>query len=151
MSSQTFQRLTQAALDQHNQIYFYLDQIAGSLDNLRQGLSDVEPMRRLAAQLEGVKERLLEHHQLEEQGGLFQAILDVLPSRRVEIDRLTNQHAKMIEILEMARLHAQRGEPSEADALRVDLDQFLDMFRQHEKHEELLLAQATEKENPIPD
>jgi hypothetical protein len=146
MSSQTFQRLTQAALDQHNQIYFYLDQIAGSLDNLRQGLSDVEPMRRLAAQIEGLKERLLEHQQLEEHGGLFQGVLDALPARRVEIDRLTNQHGKMIEILEMARLHAQCGEVTEADALRVDLEQFIKVFREHEQEEEDLLTQAIERD-----
>ena len=39
---------------------------------------------------------------------MFQAILEALPSRRVEIDRLTNQHAKMIEILEMARSFTRR-------------------------------------------
>ena len=146
MSSQTFQRLTKDALDQHNQIYFYLDQIAGSLDNLKKGLSDVEPMRRLAAQIEGLKERLLEHQQLEEHGGLFQAVLDALPARRVEIDRLTNQHGKMIEILEMARLHAQCGEVTEADALRVDLEQFIEVFREHEQQEEALLRQAIDRE-----
>ena len=145
--SQTFQRLTREALEEHQQIHFFLDQISQTLGKLKEGLSDVEPMRRLAAQLEALKERVVEHQQLEERGGLFQAILDILPARRVEIDRLTNQHTKMIEILEMARLHAQCGDASEADALRVDLERFLDMFRQHEKHEELLLTQAIGKES----
>jgi hemerythrin len=143
---QTFQRLTRQALEEHRQIHFYLDQVAQTLDRLR-GLADAEPMRRLAAQVEGLRERLVEHHQLEERGGLFQAILDALPARRVEIDRLTNQHAKMIEILEMARLHAQCGGVAEAEALRVDLEKFLEMFREHERQEEQLLRQAIGRES----
>ena len=112
--------------------------MAQSLNGLRDGVSDVEPMRRLAAQLQGLRERLLEHNQIEEQGGLFHAVLESLPSRRVEVDRLRNQHGRMIEILEMARIHAQRGDVTEADGLRVDLETFLEMFRQHEDDEEEL-------------
>ncbi len=82
---------------------------------------------------------------------MFQAILEVLPARRVEIDRLTNQHEKMIEILEMARIHAQRGDVGKADALRKDLEQFLDMFRRHEQAEERLLAQALGEQQPTTD
>ena len=140
---QTFSSLTRQALDDHRQIHFYLDQITQSLDRLtREGRSDAEPMRRLAAQLQGFKERLVEHQHAEEFGGLFQGILDVLPACRVEIDRLANQHEKMIEILEMARIHAQRGNVAAADGLRADLLGFLEMFRRHEEAEERLLAQA---------
>lgn len=149
--SQTFQRLTQDAIDEHRQIHFYLDQVAETLKSLKEGLSDVEPLRRLAAQLGGLKERLLEHHQVEERGGLFHAILEALPSRRVEVDRLLHQHDKMIEILEMARIHAQHGEIAEADGLRVDLEEFLETFRQHEHDEEDLLRLALERGNPILD
>jgi hypothetical protein len=144
--SQTFQRLTQETIEEHHQIHFYLDQVAQTLKSLRQGIADVEPMRRLAAQLQGFKERLVEHHQTEEKGGLFHAILEVLPSRRVEVDRLRHQHAKMLEILEMARIHAQCGEVTEADGLRVDLEEFLEMFRQHERDEEDLLRLALERD-----
>ena len=148
--SQTFQGLTRQALEQHKQIHFFLDRIASSLGQL-EGLTDAEPMRRLAAELHGLKERLQEHHTAEETGGLFQAILEVLPARRVEIDRLTNQHEKMVEILELARIHAQRAEVSDAGALRVDLQEFLEMFRRHEEAEERLLAQAIEAEQGTPD
>ena len=138
---QTFQRITHATLEEHRQIHFYLDQICQTLDQFKQGLTDTEPMRRLAAQLEGLRERVEEHNRTEEDG-LFQAILEYLPARRVEVDRLSNQHNRIIEILEMARIHAQRGDVSEADALRVDLEKFLEMFRRHERSEERLLAQA---------
>jgi hemerythrin-like domain-containing protein len=140
--SPTFQGLTRQALEEHRQIHFYLDQIRRSLDGLRPDLTDVEPMRRLAAQIQGLEERLVEHQHAEEAGGLFQGLVEILPASRVEIDRLANQHEKMIEILEMARIHAQRADAGEARGLREDLLQFLEMFRRHEEAEERLLARA---------
>jgi len=140
--SQTFERIGRAALDAHRQIHFYLDRISRSVELLQEGLTDVEPLRRLAAEIEGLKERLAEHIQAEESGGLYQAILDALPACRVEVDRLANQHGRMIEFLEMAQLHAQRGEVADADALRVDFQDFLAMFREHEQAEERLLVEA---------
>jgi len=147
--SQTFQRITRATLEEHRQIHFYLDQICQTLDQFKQGVTDTEPMRRLAAQLEGLRERVEEHNRTEEDG-LFQAILEYLPARRVEVDRLSNQHNRIIEFLEMARIHAQHGDVSEAEALREDLEQFLDMFRQHELDEERLLTQALDREVQRP-
>ncbi len=144
---QTLEQRTQNTLEEHRQIYFYLDQVEVTLNGLRKGLSDIEPMRRLAAQIEGLKERLVDHHQAEEQGGLFQAILEVMPERRVEISRLINEHEKMIEVLEMARIYAQCGELDEADALRVDLRNFLEMFRKHERGEDHLLQEAINRES----
>ena len=147
MSGQpTTLRLARDAQDEHRQIHFFLDQVSQTLRGLREGLSDVEPMRRLAAQLDALKERLREHHQLEERRGMFRSILEQLPEARIEISRLVRQHEKMIEILEMARIHAQCGETSEADALRVDLESFLVMFRNHERDEERLLEQAISRE-----
>ena len=148
--SQTFEGLSREALDEHRQIHFYFDRIARSLKKLKEGAADVEPMRLLAAEIQGLKERLQEHQHHEEDEGLFQAILEVLPARRVEIDRLTNQHGKMIEILEMARIHALRGKVDEADALCADLESFLDMFRRHERAEERLLAQALGDDEELP-
>lgn len=144
--SQTFQRITEETIEEHRQIHFFLDQITVTLDGLKPGMPDAEPMRRLAAQLQGLEERLGEHHESEEKNGLFQAILETMPESRVEISRLVNQHEKMIEILEMARLHAQDGEPGEAAALREDLERFLEMFRAHERDEELLLRRAMRPE-----
>jgi hypothetical protein len=147
----TFQRLSRDAIEQHRQIHFYLDQVEHTLKGLVSDLTTPEPMRRLAAQLQGLKERLLEHHQTEEREGLFQAILEVLPSRRVEVDRLLHQHGRMIEILEMARIHAHHGEPSEAEGLRIDLEGFLRTFRQHERDEEELFRMAAEREHRVLD
>jgi hypothetical protein len=147
MSSPTSQQLARDALDEHQQIHFFLDQIDTALEGLHGELADVEPMRRLAAQIEGLKDRLREHQQLEEQGGLFRVILDSLPEARVEVSRLVRQHERMIDILEMARIHAQCGDVSDAADLRTDLEQFLVMFREHEHAEEKLIKDAIARES----
>ena len=144
---QTLEQRSQDILEEHRQIHFYLDQMEVTLNGLSDGTSDEEPMRRLAAQIEGLKERLVEHHKTEERGGLFQAFLEIMPERRVEISRLINEHDKMIEVLEMARIHAQCGEAGEADALGVDLNHFLEMFRNHERSEDHLLQEAINRES----
>jgi len=141
---QTLEQRTKNTLEEHRQIYFYLDQVEVTLNGLHEGRSDSEPILRLAAQIEGLKERLVDHHKTEEQGGLFQAILEVMPERRVEISRLINEHKKMIDVLEMAHIYAQRGA---ADALRGDLRDFLEMFRNHERSEDHLLQEAINRES----
>ena len=144
---QTLEQRSQDILEEHRQIHFYLDQMELTLGELRTETTDEEPMRRLAAQIEGLKERLVEHHRTEERGGLFQAFLEIMPERRVEISRLINEHEKMIDVLEMARIHAQCGEAAEADALSVDLNRFLEMFRNHERSEDHLLQEAINRES----
>jgi hypothetical protein len=146
--SQTFQRLTFHALEEHGTIHFFLDQLASTLKSLDTGHPDVEPMRRLAAQIEGLIERLKEHFASEESGGLFQAVQDLLPDETVHIRRLTDQHARMLEILEMAKIHAQRGGAQDAGPLRDDLEGFLRVMRAHEDDETTLLRRALERDNP---
>ena len=141
------ERLTAEALEQHQQIHFYLDQITATLDGLDPHADDVAPLlERLTAQIDGFMERLREHHQLEEKRGLFRMILEILPEARVEISRLVKQHQRIIEILEMARLHAQNGTSQDAVGLKEDLASFVQMFRNHERSEELLLRQALSRE-----
>lgn len=149
--SPTLRSIARKAFEGQRQIHFYLDQISQTLELLEPNLGEVEPMRRLAAQLDGLKERLTEHHQTEEGANLFQAILELLPSHRAEIERLMGQHARLLEILEMARLHAAGGELSEASALREDLEQFLESFRRHEREEEQLLLLVRDKEDRVFD
>ena len=143
--TQTFERVSRETLEEHRQIHFYLDQIEVTLKALGQGRSDAESLLRLAAQLEGLKEQLIEHYRAEQQG-LFPAIAELLPDCRVEIDRLSGEHAKMIEILEIARIHVQQSGPASSRELRDDLEGFLELFRRHETQEERLLGRAMEKE-----
>jgi hypothetical protein len=143
--SRIYENLTEQTLEEHRQIHFYLDQIETALRSL-DGATDVEPLRRLAAQLESVKERLVEHHQIEEQGRLYPTILEVLPEAREELLKLRQQHEKMVEVLELARIHAEFGKLEEASDLKSDLEHFLRMIREHEKAEEDLLERAIERE-----
>jgi hemerythrin-like domain-containing protein len=142
----TFPGLTRDTLEEHRQIHFYLDQIEQTLEALTPELGSSEPLRRLAAQIGGLRERMAEHHQAEEQGGLFQALVEAFPTSRSEVERLTREHGRMIEILEMARLHALHGRPEEAAELREDIAHFLDTFRKHERDEERLIARAFDRD-----
>lgn len=144
--SPTLRRLCRETLEEHRQIHFFLDQLKNALESLDTDSGEVEPLRRLAAQVESLRERLEEHFQSEQHDGLFQAILEVLPDARNEVHRLGKQHDRMVEVLEMARIHAQRGEPCEAGPLRTDLKSFLEMMREHEQDEESLLRRALEEE-----
>lgn len=148
--SPTFEGLTEDQLEQHRQIHFYLDQLAVTLEAIAREPEVDDWLRRLGAQLSGLVERLREHQSAEE-GGLFDAILEVLPACRVEIDRLTNQHGKMIEILEMARLHVRNAVAGEADTLRTDVERYLETIRSHESEEEALLARAIARETRAAD
>lgn len=140
--SEIHERLGENALNQHRDIRFFLDRLRSSVAALDPEAGGVGGLRDLVAEIESFKERLEEHHQ-EEETGLFQAIADALPDLETEIHRLTAEHGRMIEILEMARIHAQNDRASDIAALREDLQQFLDTIQDHERAEETLIERAT--------
>jgi len=142
----TFQQLSRRTIDDHQQIDFFLSQLVSTLDSLDETAADTEPLRRLAARIDSLRERLEEHFHHEEHDGLFQAILDILPDAGPAIHRLASQHDRMVEILQMARIHAERGEPCDVGPLRADLKSFLQTMRDHERAEEALLDRAIEEE-----
>lgn len=147
MGSPTFQKLSEQSLEEHQQIHFYLDQLVRTINGLGQARDAVEPLRRLAAQIESLRERVDEHFQLEEHGGLFQGVLDATPGADLEIRRLTSQHVRIVQLLEMARIRARRSVPEEIGTLRDDLDRFLQSMRQHEREEEALLRRALREDD----
>lgn len=144
--SQTFPALTQQTLDEHQQIHFYLVQLERSLGVLAAAPVEVEPLRRLAAQIDGLRERLVEHFAAEEEGGLFRAISDLMPDTRGEVQALAEQHVRALELLEMSRIRAQYGEVAESAVLRSDLENFVRHLREHETREEALLTRALERD-----
>jgi hypothetical protein len=147
MGSQTYQRLSQQSLEEHQQIHFYLDQLTRAMQGLGAGVPDLEPIRRLAAQIESLRERIDEHFHLEENGGLFQAVLDVIPGAEPEVRRLTSQHQRIVQLLEMARIRARGSNLDELTLLRDELDRFLQAMRQHEREEEALLRRALREDD----
>ncbi len=143
--SPTFQHLTQQTLDEHRQIHFFLDQLETALETLRVVGRDVEPLRRLAAQLESLCERLEEHF-AGERDGLFPAIVDALPPMEADVRRLQEEHEALIASLQVARIHAQRADGTAAESLCDDLQEVLGRLRRHEREEEALLARAIGEE-----
>ena len=143
--SPAFQHLTVQNLEEHRQVHFYLDRLTQMLAEIDAGVP--EAAGRLPAELGSLIERLSEHFTGEEQGGLYHGVLDLLPSYTGEVRRLSDQHARLLDTLEMARLHAQRCAVGEISALRQDLEAFLDVLRAHEEAEDELLRRALEVES----
>ncbi len=139
--SGTFERVTEQSLEKHGQIHFFLGQLRKAIEGIVPGGADVEPMRRVAAELEGLIERLREHFGWEEEGP-FHALVDADASRGDEVRRLTDQHERLMEILEMARIHAGRGEAGDAALLRQDVEGFVSVLAAHEEAEEALFRRA---------
>ena len=144
--SQTFPGLTRQVLDEHQQIHFFLQLLARSMQNLEPAGTDAEFLRRIAAQIEGLRERLDEHFAVEEEGGLFRALADLVPESRSEVQALASEHGHILEMLEMARIRAEYGPASEGHILRAELESFLATIGEHERREEALLQRALERE-----
>lgn len=140
--SQTFPKLSQQALDEHRQIHFHLDLLAKAVAVLDPATADAESLMTLAARIESLKERLEEHFREEEDGGLYQGILDQMPQAESDVLRLMAQHERTLQAVETARVLARRREPSEAALLRSDLERIMEMMREHETEEEALVARA---------
>ncbi|HEX6850634.1 MAG TPA: hypothetical protein VF139_04445 [Candidatus Polarisedimenticolaceae bacterium] len=140
--SQTFPKLSQQALDEHRQIHFHLDLLAKAIAVLDPATADAESLMTLAARIESLKERLEEHFHDEEDGGLYQGILDQMPQAESDVLRLMAQHERTLQAVETARVLARRREPSEAGLLRSDLERIMEMMRDHETEEEALVARA---------
>ena len=137
----TFERLTEQSLEEHGQIHFFLEQLRKALGDVVPGQAGVEPMRRVAAELEGLVERLREHFQREEEG-LFHALVDADETCGADVRRLENQHERLMEILEMARIHAARGEAADAALLKEDIEGFMAVLAAHEGAEDALFRRT---------
>ena len=138
--------ISRQSLEEHEQIHFFLDRLEEALAELDPKAGDGEALERLVAVIAGLKEQILEHNQVEE-SVLFQAIVDRVPEAEDEVLALAEEHRKVVEILEMARIHARNGDPEEVGHLRDDLTDYLGMIREHESREAELLRQALSRES----
>jgi len=138
--------ISRQSLEEHEQIHFFLDRLEEALAELDPHAPDGEALERLVAVIAGLKEQIVEHNRVEEVG-LFQAIVDRVPEAEDEVLALSEEHRKVLEILEMARIHARNSDPEEVAALRDDLTDYLGMIREHETREAELLRQALSRES----
>ena len=138
--------ISRQSLEEHEQIHFFLDRLEEALADLDPKAGDGEALERLVAVIAGLKEQILEHNKVEE-SVLFQAIVDRVPEAEDEVLALAEEHRKVVEILEMARIHARNGDPEEVGYLRDDLTDYLGMIREHESREAELLRQALSRES----
>lgn len=144
---QTYQELSQAALDEHRHIHFFLDRLQQAVDDLDDASEDSEPLHRLPAVLASFLEHLHDHNRMEVDEGLLQSVLDVLPDAEDEILRLTEQHDWMVRATSDARLRAVAAGPDDLDALRSAIGDLVATCREHEQAEDALLERALAQES----
>lgn len=144
--SQTFDKLTRQSAEAHRQIHFHLDLLAKAVATLDPERTDGDALLNLAARIESLKERLEEHFREEEDGGLYQGVLDQIPQAESDVTRLMAQHERTLHALETARILARRKEPREAPLLRSDVERILEMMREHEAEEDALVRRALERD-----
>lgn len=140
--SGAFERLTERSVEEHAKIRADLDRLREALREVAPGRSGVEAMRRVASEIEGLIERLSEHFEREEKGGLFRSLVEADARAAADVRRMSDQHARLLEILEMAGIHAARGEAADAAPLKADVEGFLAVIHSHESEEEALFRRA---------
>lgn len=144
---QTYQELSQAVLDEHRHIHFFLDRLQQAVDDLGDGSGDAEPLRRLPAVLASFLEHLVDHNRVEVDDGLLQSVLDVLPDAEDEILRRTEEHDWMVRAVSDARLRAVAAGVEDLPALREAIGDLVATVREHEQAEDALLERALAQES----
>jgi hypothetical protein len=140
--SPTYDRVDEAALERHRQIHFFLERLEQAAEALDDSGTDLEPLHRLPAVLDSLRERLEEHNRDEDDGGLLQSVVDVVPDAEDQVLHLTEQHDRLTEALSIARMRAATATPADVAPMRAELVELVRRLREHERAEEALLERA---------
>ena len=147
----TFDRISEATLDQHRQIHFFLERLERAVEQLDDTGTDPEPLSRLPMVIDSLRERLEEHNAGEDDGGLLQGVIDAVPEAEDEVLALVEQHERFARELRRARARAASASGGDVPALREDLIELVRTLREHERAEEVLLERALAAESEASD
>ncbi|MCA9231598.1 MAG: hypothetical protein KDA57_13185 [Planctomycetales bacterium] len=94
--------------------------------------------------IEVIADRIQTHFQHEENGGYFTAIIERAPRLMSRAEQLVEQHASILEQVEMLRILVRSGVESPAwwNRIRSDLNALQLVLSQHERAEEELVKEA---------
>ena len=138
----TFERVTAGSLERHRQIHFFLERLDRAVEALDDTGADAEPLRRLPAMLDSLRERFEEHNQDEEEGGLLQCIVDALPEVEEDVLALSDQHDDLTLAIHELRRRAAEARTADIPTLRADIQELLRRLREHERAEDALVERA---------
>ena len=139
---QTYERISQATLERHRQIHFFLERLEEAVEALDESGADLEPLQRLPAVLDSLRERLEEHNHDEDDGGLLQSVVDAVPEVEDEVLRLTEEHDGLIQAVAIARMRAATATDGDVGPMRGELLDLIRRLRDHERAEEALIVRA---------
>lgn len=132
----TFDRISEATLERHRLIHFFLERLERTVEQLDETGADGEPLSRLPAMIDSLVDRLDEHNRDEDEGGLLQAVVDQVPEAEDDVLALIEQHGRFEEALRDARSRAASATHESVAGLRADLLELLRKMREHERAEE---------------
>lgn len=138
--SRTTRPAEKDALERHRQVHFYLDRLERFLEELDPSAGE-EELGRLVTEIEIFKERMVEHNE-DEGKRIHQEIAGAVPGAKEKLRDLSAQHHRIIEVLEVAILHARDCLPSEVVDLRDEIRSFLKEVHRHENAEDDLIREA---------
>ncbi len=138
----TFDRVNAGSLERHRQIHFFLERLERAVEALDDTGTDSEPLQRLPAMLDSLRERLEEHNHDEEEGGLLQAVVDALPEVEEEVLALSEQHDDLLLAVHELRRRSAAAETADVPTLRADIQELLRRLREHERAEDALVERA---------
>ncbi|GIW95002.1 MAG: hypothetical protein KatS3mg110_3043 [Pirellulaceae bacterium] len=117
-----------------------LEKLWSAIEQVFAGPVDCDRLRRLLSEL---AHQLAKHFWQEEKGGYFAEVLSLAPELRARIERLQNEHVRMLEVVE--ELSRKVDAPVGSDTwqqLAGEYRELAVLFQRHEQLEEEMLQQA---------
>jgi iron-sulfur cluster repair protein YtfE (RIC family) len=121
-------------LAEHRALRALLDEIKRASADTPAAADEVKP------RLDTLRERLAAHFEGEEEGGLFEQIMEEAPEQAHECQKLCDEHASLLKRVDELRAAeaATRAEPAWGQGVRA----LLDDLAQHEARENEILIRA---------
>jgi len=116
-------------------------ELLGNLRQLEQAADALpdEDEGKLMARLEATRARLDDHFRFEEANGCMQAVLDRAPQLERKVRQLRDEHGELRQSLTALTREAE-GAQVAARRFRKSLEEWVGRLRDHEKRENLLVA-----------
>ena len=130
-------------LEEHRTITRLLEQILGTFAQ-KSGASRVNEWKDLRPKLADLHVHLKEHFRLEEEGGFLAPVLEVLPTASSSVDALMGEHRLLLEQVNtlLHRIDASTRENQLDASLVLQIQQFAEMLKKHERSEDSLIQKV---------
>lgn len=103
---------------------------------------ELSAARRIAPDLRSLREHLVHHFELEEEGKLFEDIVLRLPWASEKAESVRDEHPRILQVVDALTERFQDVEESALETAREELCDFVRLLQRHESAENELIQQA---------